>query len=114
MALRETAPCGIRFKNHALAGAAIHDDRKRCIKPQMAYAALFFERSLVRQPLPVDEPFPGIGVHGEISDLEGCEVLKKMAALRGGDSEIAEPSFNDDSGSGDFVPLHRDAEPWLG
>ena len=80
----------------------------------MAYTPVFFDGEGVRQPLPVDEPFPGIGVHGEISHLERGEVLKKMAPLRGSDSEIAESGFHNDTGPGNFVPLHGDTEPWLG
>ena len=71
----------LRFENNALAGSAVHYDTQGHGELQMTNAALFFDRRLLGQPLPVDRSFTGIGVHGEISHLKRGQILKKVAAL---------------------------------
>ncbi len=80
---------------------------------QAADAALFFDRGPLGQPLPIDGAFAGVGVHREISDLEGGQVLEEVAALGRGDAEVVEAGFDDGAGAGDFVPLDGDAEPGI-
>jgi len=80
----------------------------------VADAAVFLNCRRVRQPLPIDEPFSGIGIHSEVAHLECSEVLEEVAALRGRNAKIAEAGFNDHAGSGDLVPFDRDAEPGFG
>ncbi len=57
---------------------------------QVANAAVFLDGGLLSQPFPIDESLPGVGIHGEVADLKGGEVLEEVAALRGRDAEIAE------------------------
>src|ERR1700741_2139250 len=93
-----------RLEDHALARSAVHDYAKRGRKLQMAHAALFLDCGLRAEPLPVNGAFASIGVDREISDLEGSQVLKEMAALRGSNAEVVETGFNDGARPRDFVP----------
>ncbi len=77
----------------------------------MPHAASFLHGTLSSKPLPVDKAFARIGIDGEISHLKCGEILKKVASLRRGNSQIAEASFDDSARSGNFVPLHRNAQP---
>src|SRR5208337_1155211 len=52
---------------------------------------------------------PGGWIHGEITDLEGGQILEEMAALRGSDSKVAESGFDDYAGAADLVPLYWNA-----
>jgi hypothetical protein len=61
---------GIRFEDHPLAGPSIHDHGQRRVKAQMADAAVFLHRRRIRKPLPIDEAFAGVGIDGEVADLE--------------------------------------------
>ena len=79
----------------------------------MPHAALFFDSGLLGQPVPVDRAFASVGVHREVSDLKGREVLEEVAALRRCDTEVAEAGFDNYAGGGDFVPLDRNAEPGI-
>ena len=101
------------LEDHALTGSAVHDYAKRGGKLQMADAALLFNRGLLGEPLPVDGAFAGVGVDGEVSDLERGQVLEEMAALRGRDAEVVEAGLVDGASARNFVPLDRDAEPGI-
>jgi hypothetical protein len=59
----------------------------------------------------VHTTFTEIGIDGEIAHLKRSEILKEMAALRRRHAKIAEARFDDHARAGDFVPLHRNAEP---
>src|ERR1700722_16021283 len=100
-----------RLKDHSLAGLAVHHDAQRLGELQVADAALFFYSGLLGQPWPVDRALASVGINGEVSDLEGGQVLKEGATLRRRDPEVVEASFHDGTGSGDFIPFDRDAEP---
>src|SRR5205807_8136468 len=80
---------------------------------QMPHAAVFINRLLIAEPLPIDRAFTRVGIHGEVSDLKCGQVLEEMTALRGRDAEVAEAGFDDGAGSGDFVPLDGDPEPGI-
>src|SRR5208282_940163 len=103
-----------RFEDNPVAGAAVHHDSNGFLELQVADAALLFYRRLFVQPPPIYSAFTGIGIHGEITYLEGGQVLEEMAALRGSHPEIAEPGLDDHTRAGDFVPFHRNAEPRFG
>jgi hypothetical protein len=60
-----------RLKDQAAADIAIHNNHRRRLQPQMPYAIVFLDGRLCRKPLPVDEPFADVGIHGEIADLKG-------------------------------------------
>ena len=108
------APELFGLEDRSLAGAAVHYYSDRFRELQVADAALLFHGRLFGQPLPIDGAFAGIGIHGEVSDLEGGQILEEMAALRGSDAEIAESGFDDHARAGDFVPLDRNAQPGFG
>jgi len=84
-----------RPQDHSLAGSAIHDDAQRRVETQEPDAAIFAQRRLLFQPLPIDRAFAGIRVYGEVADLERGKVLKKMAALRRRNAKIAKSGFDD-------------------
>src|ERR1019366_9170774 len=83
-------------------------------KAQVADAAMFGDRRLGGQPLPIDEALTGIGVDGEVADLKRGEVLKEMTALRRNYAEIPESRLNNYPRSGDLVPGHRNSQPRVG
>src|SRR5580765_2972201 len=99
------ASCRAGLEDYALAVSAVHDHTQRFSELQVPDAALLFQRRLLGEPRPIDGTFAGVGIHGEVSDLEGGEVLEEMTALRRGDPEIVEAGFDDGAGAGDFVPL---------
>jgi len=72
---------------------------------------LLSHRRLFRQPLPIDRAFAGVGIHGEVSDPKGSEILEEMAALRWGNAKIVESRFNNHARAGDFIPFDRNAQP---
>ena len=74
---------------------------------------MFFQRRLMGEPVPIDRAFASVRVDGEISHLEGGEVLEEVAALRWSYAEIAEACFNDRACTGDLIPLNGNAEPWV-
>src|SRR5580698_9419797 len=80
---------------------------------EMPHAAVFFQRRLMGEPIPIDGAFASIRVDGEISHLECSQVLEEVAALRWGYEEIAKACFDDRACSGDLIPLDRNAEPWI-
>src|SRR5215472_657589 len=84
-----------RLEYQPLAGSSIHHHAQRRLEPQMPHAAVFFERWRLRQPVPVYEALPRIGIHREIPNLKCREVLEEMAALRRRNPEIPEPGFHD-------------------
>ena len=85
------------FDDHAATGLAVHQDEQRRFEAQVADASVGFKRGLRAQPRPIDEPLAGIAVDGEVADLEGDQVLEEVAALRGGDAQVAEPALDDDA-----------------
>lgn len=71
-----------RLEDHSSAGFAVHDDGDGRIEAEMANAVGVFADGGVRgEPIPVDEAFTGVGVDGEVADLEGGQVLEEVAAL---------------------------------
>src|SRR5262249_44675718 len=96
-----------------LAHLAIHDHVQRLRELQVTDASLLFDCGLIREPLPIDGAFAGVGIHREISDLKCSEILKEVASLRGRDAEVAEAILDDGTGPRDFVPFDRNAEPWV-
>ena len=69
------------LKNYSLTRAAVHHDADRFRKLQVADTALLSHSRLFRQPLPIDRAFARVGIHGEVSDAKGSEILEEMAAL---------------------------------
>ena len=65
-----------------MAGPAIHHNFQRVLKPQVPHASPLLDFLLPFQPLPVERSLAGVGIHGEISNLKGAQVLEEMAALR--------------------------------
>src|SRR4029077_20863954 len=102
-----------RLQNYALAVPAIHHNSQGLHELKMADASFFLNCGLLCEPLPVERSFPGIGIHGEISDLERRQVLEEVAALRGCHAEVAKASFDNHARPGDFVPLDRNSEPGI-
>src|SRR5580704_14312224 len=103
----------LRLADHAPASAAVHQHRGWRIEAEVPHAALLANRRLRIQPLPIDPSLMHVGVHSEVADLEGSQVLKEVTALRGRHPQIAEARFDDHARSGNFVPLHRNAQPWI-
>src|SRR5271157_3750602 len=88
------------LEDHSLAGLAVHHDDRGRIESQMPHASMLFHRWLCRKPRPIEEPFAGIGIHREISDLKCGKVLEEMAALRRRDAKVAKAAFDDDARAG--------------
>src|ERR1035437_7937440 len=101
----------VGFKDHALAGLAVHHHHKWRRELQVADAALLLDYRLRSQPLPIDESLTGIGVDGEVANLKGGEVLEEMTALRRNHAQVAESRLDNHPCSGDLVPGHRNSEP---
>ena len=71
-------------------------------------------RSLLRQPLPIDEPVARLRVDREVADVERGEVLEEVGSLRRRDLEVAEARFDDGARPRDLVPGDGNAEPRIG
>src|SRR5208283_2691718 len=80
----------IRLEDHALARLSIHHGDEWRGESQVPHAAMLLDGGLVGEPLPIHEAFAGIGVDGEVADLEGGEVLEEVAALRRDYAKVAE------------------------
>ena len=78
---------------------------------QVADTTLLFRGCLLHQPLPIDRAFAGVWIHRKVTDLKGGQILEEMAALRWGDSKIAESGFDNHAGAGDFIPFDRNTQP---
>ena len=50
---------------------------------------MLLDSRLFGEPLPIYEAFAGIGIHGEIPDLECGEILEEVATLGRNDPEVA-------------------------
>src|SRR5205807_7206446 len=109
----ESALLRFGLENYSLTGAAVHHDADRFRKLQVADTALFSHGRLFRQPLPIDRAFARVGIHGEVTDPKGSEILEEMAALRWGDAKIVESRLNNHARAGDFIPFDRNAQPGL-
>src|SRR5580692_717348 len=103
----------LRFEDDALTLPAVHHHSHRRIKVQVTDASVFVHRRLVVQPLPIHRAFAGIGIHGEVTNLECREILKKMTALGGRYAKIVESGLDNDARAGNFVPLDGDTQPGI-
>lgn len=101
------------LKNCASASSSIHNHKERCIKAQMENAFLFFYCRLLTQPIPVHKTFARIGIDREIANLKRCQVLEKVAALRGGHSQVTEARLHNHARTRNLVPCDGDAEPGI-
>jgi len=99
------------FEDYSLTGAAVHYYSDGFREAQVADTALLFHGRLFRQPSPIYGAFARVWIHGEITDLEGGQVLEEMAALRGSHSEVAETGFDYYAGAADLVPLYWNTQP---
>src|SRR5271157_2124682 len=79
-----------RLEDHALACLAVHHGDEWRWELQMPHAAVLLDGGLVGEPLPIHEAFAGVGVDGEVADLECGEVLEEVAALRRDHAKVAE------------------------
>src|SRR5271157_551647 len=80
----------LRLEDHALACLAVHHGDEWRWELQMPHAAVLLDGGLVGEPLPIHEAFAGVGVDGEVADLECGEVLEEVAALRRDHAKVAE------------------------
>src|SRR5262249_56838028 len=90
---------------------AVHRDHQRAAEAQVAQGAALRDGRLPSDPVPVDEAFPEVLVHGEVADLERGEVLEEVAALRRGHAEVAKPGLHDRARAGDLLPGDGNPEP---
>ena len=80
----------LRFEDHAFAGLAVHQHHQRRGELQVTDAAVLLDGRLRGEPFPIDEAFAGVGIDGEVANLEGGQVLEEVAALRRDDAKVAE------------------------
>src|SRR5207302_8286727 len=60
----------VRFEDHSLTSLAVHHNAHGPLELQVPDAALFLNRGLFSEPLPIHRAFSGIWIHREISHLK--------------------------------------------
>ena len=76
------------------------------------YAA-FPVPTLAKQPIPIQQPFPLLGIHREVADAQRGKILEKVGALGGRHHQVAETAFHNDAGTADLVPGNGNAQPGI-
>ena len=92
-------------EHNAVLLLAVHHDFQRMVEAHVAYVLRFLDGRHGVQHIGLQDTVARIGVDGEVTHPERCQVLEEVCALRGVYVVVLQSCLDDDTGGRDVRPL---------